>query len=307
MTELTKKDFIIEGADLKNETRFAAKPVGYLQDAWRRFRKNKVALFSAILLLLIIGMVFLGPVFSPCSIEDVADTSIRNAAPGAEHIFGTDTLGRDLFVRVCEGGKVSIAIGLAGALISVVAGCIYGGVSALLGGKADNVMMRIVDILSSVPNILLVILISVVIDSKSVTTLLFALTITGWCPTARIVRSQMLGITKSDYVLAARLMGISNLKIVLRHLIPNSISVIIVDMTFRIPGFIFSEAFLSYVGLGVQPPQTSWGALAAGAQSMYQFYPNQLLFPAGMIALTMLAFTLLGDGLRDALDPKLRR
>lgn len=307
MTELTKKDFIIEGADLKNETRFAAKPVGYLQDAWRRFRKNKVAMFSAILLLLIIGMVFLGPVFSPYSIEDVADTSIRNAAPGAEHIFGTDTLGRDLFVRVCEGGKVSIAIGLAGALISVVAGCIYGGVSALLGGKADNVMMRIVDILSSVPNILLVILISVVIDSKSVAALLFALTITGWCPTARIVRSQMLTITKSDYVLAARLMGISNFKIVLRHLIPNSISVIIVDMTFRIPGFIFSEAFLSYVGLGVQPPQTSWGALAAGAQSMYQFYPNQLLFPAGMIALTMLAFTLLGDGLRDALDPKLRR
>lgn len=307
MTELTKKDFIIEGADLKNETRFAAKPVGYLQDAWRRFRKNKVALFSAILLLLIIGMVFLGPVFSPYRIEDVADTSIRNAAPGADHIFGTDTLGRDLFVRVCEGGKVSIAIGLAGALISVVAGCIYGGVSALLGGKADNLMMRIVDILSSVPNILLVILISVVIDSKSVATLLFALTITGWCPTARIVRSQMLGITKSDYILAARLMGISNFKIVLRHLIPNSISVIIVDMTFRIPGFIFSEAFLSYVGLGVQPPQTSWGALAAGAQSMYQFYPNQLLFPAGMIALTMLAFTLLGDGLRDALDPKLRR
>ena len=218
MTELTKKDFIIEGADLKNETRFAAKPVGYLQDAWRRFRKNKVALFSAILLLLIIGMVFLGPVFSPYSIEDVADTSIRNAAPGAEHIFGTDTLGRDLFVRVCEGGKVSIAIGLAGALISVVAGCIYGGVSALLGGKADNLMMRIVDILSSVPNILLVILISVVIDSKSVTTLLFALTITGWCPTARIVRSQMLGITKSDYVLAARLMGISNFKIVLRQI-----------------------------------------------------------------------------------------
>ena len=307
MTELTKKDFIIEGAGLKNETRFAAKPVSYLQDAWRRFRKNKVALFSAILLLLIIGMVFLGPVFSPCSIEDVADTSIRNAAPGAEHIFGTDTLGRDLFVRVCEGGKVSIAIGLAGALISVVAGCIYGGVSALLGGKVDNVMMRIVDILSSVPNILLVILISVVIDSKSVATLLFALTITGWCPTARIVRSQMLGITKSDYVLAARLMGIGNFKIILRHLIPNSISVIIVDLTFRIPGFIFSEAFLSYVGLGVQPPQTSWGALAAGAQSMYQFYPNQLLFPAGMIALTMLAFTLLGDGLRDALDPKLRR
>jgi len=307
MTELTKKDFIIEGADLKNETRFAAKPVGYLKDAWHRFRKNKVALFSAILLLLIIGMTFLGPLFSPYSIEDVADTSIRNAVPSAEHIFGTDTLGRDLFVRVCEGGKVSIAIGLFSALVCVIAGSIYGGISAMLGGKVDNIMMRIVDILSSVPNLLIVILISVIIDSKSVGTLLFALTVTGWCPTARIVRSQMLGISRSDYVLAARLMGVSNYEIVLRHLIPNSLSVIIVDMTFRIPGFIFSEAFLSYVGLGVQPPETSWGALAAGVQSMYQFYPNQLLFPAGMIALTMLAFTLLGDGLRDALDPKLRR
>ncbi|MBQ6412138.1 MAG: ABC transporter permease, partial [Ruminococcus sp.] len=264
-------------------------------------------LFSAILLLLIIGMTFLGPLFSPYSIGDVADTSIRNAAPSAEHIFGTDTLGRDLFVRVCEGGKVSIAIGLFSALVCVIAGSIYGGISAMLGGKVDNIMMRIVDILSSVPNLLIVILISVIIDSKSVGTLLFALTVTGWCPTARIVRSQMLGISRSDYVLAARLMGVSNFEIILRHLIPNSLSVIIVDMTFRIPGFIFSEAFLSYVGLGVQPPETSWGALAAGAQSMYQFYPNQLLFPAGMITLTMLAFTLLGDGLRDALDPKLRR
>jgi oligopeptide transport system permease protein len=168
-------------------------------------------------------------------------------------------------------------------------------------------MMRIVDILSSVPNILIVILVSVVIDSKSFATLLFALTITGWCPTARIVRSQMLQISKSDYVLAANLMNVSKFKIITRHLIPNSLGIIIVDMTFRIPGLIFNEAFLSYVGLGVQPPQTSWGALCSQAQAMYQFYPWQLIFPALMIALTMLTFTLLGDGLRDALDPKFRR
>ena len=150
-------------------------------------------------------------------------------------------------------------------------------------------------------------MISVVLDSKSAGTLVFALTVTGWCPTARIVRSQMLRISQSDYVLAARLMDISPARIVLRHLIPNAMSVIIVDTTFRIPGFIFSEAFLSYVGLGIQPPQTSWGALAAASQGMFRFYPWQLLFPAGMIALTMLSFTLLGDGLRDALDPRLRR
>jgi oligopeptide transport system permease protein len=202
---------------------------------------------------------------------------------------------------------VSITIGIIGALIVIVFGSLWGGISALFGGKVDNIMMRIVDILSSVPHILIVILVSVVIDSKSIATLLFALTITGWCPTARIVRSQMLQISKSDYVLAAKLMNVSNFKIITRHLIPNSLGIIIVDMTFRIPGFIFNEAFLSYVGLGVQPPQTSWGALCSQAQAMYQFYPWQLIFPALMIALTMLSFTLLGDGLRDALDPKFRR
>ena len=169
------------------------------------------------------------------------------------------------------------------------------------------VMMRAVDILSSIPNLLVIILISVVLDSKSIGTMIFAMTVTGWCPTARLVRGQMLQLSQTDYVLAARLMDIPPLEIVLRHLVPNTMGIIIVDATFRSPGFIFSEAFLSYVGLGVKPPQTSWGALAAGAQSMFQFYPWQLLFPAGAIALTMLAFTLLGDGLRDALDPKLRR
>jgi oligopeptide transport system permease protein len=281
--------------------------IGYFQDAFIRFRKNKIAVFALILLLIIIALVIFAPIFSPYDISDTGDMTLRNNPPSTAHIFGTDSLGRDLFVRVCVGGRVSIAIGIIGALIVIVVGSLWGGIAALFGGKIDNFMMRIVDILSSVPNILIVILVSVVIDSKSFATLLFALTITGWCPTARIVRSQMLQISKSDYVLAANLMNVSKFKIITRHLIPNSLGIIIVDMTFRIPGLIFNEAFLSYVGLGVQPPQTSWGALCSQAQAMYQFYPWQLIFPALMIALTMLTFTLLGDGLRDALDPKFRR
>ena len=252
-------------------------------------------------------MVIFGPLISGYSITESTNTAVRNKPPSPEHWFGTDTMGRDLFTRVCVGGRASIAIGLAGAAIVIVIGSLYGGFAALLGGRADMIMMRIADIFSSVPNLLVIILISVIVDSKSIGTMIFAMTITGWCPTARIVRSQMLQISRTDYVLAARLMDISPFRIVLRHLIPNTMSVIIVDTTFRIPGFIFSEAFLSYVGLGVQPPQTSWGALAAGAQGMFQFYPWQLLFPAGMIALTMLVFTLLGDGLRDAFDPRLRK
>jgi oligopeptide transport system permease protein len=150
-------------------------------------------------------------------------------------------------------------------------------------------------------------MVSIVLDSRSISTLLFAITITGWCPTAQLVRSQMLQLSRTEYVMAARVMRVSPIKIVLRHLIPNTLSVIIVDITFRIPGFIFNEAFLSYVGLGVRSPETSWGALAYAASGHLIFYPFQLLFPTALIALTMLCFTLIGDGLRDSLDPKLWR
>ena len=307
MTELRNEDFIINGAYAREEASFTLKPVTYAKDALNRFLRNKAACAAVVLLLLIILMVLLGPVFSGYPVNERTNAAIRNQAPSSEHWFGTDTMGRDLFTRVCSGGQASLLIGLSGAAIVIVIGSLYGGLAAVLGGRADNLMMRLVDILSSVPNLLVMIMFSVVFNSKSIGTMILAMTITGWCPTARIVRSQMLQISRSDYVLAARLMDISPVTIVRKHLIPNTMSVIIVDATFRIPGFIFSESFLSYVGLGIQPPQTSWGSLAAAAQGMFQFYPWQLLFPAGMIALTMLAFTLLGDGLRDALDPKLRR
>ncbi|MEG0805120.1 MAG: ABC transporter permease [Lachnospiraceae bacterium] len=280
--------------------------IGYFKDAWRRFKQNKIAVVALGLLILLIVMVIIGPMISGYEFESV-DRLARNQSPNAKHWFGTDRLGRDLFSRVWIGGRVSIIIGIVGALVSSVIGCLYGGIAAYFGGKIDTVMMRIVEILISIPYLIVVILMSIWLDSKSLGTLILAMTITGWCGMARMVRAQMLQIKSEEYILAAKAMGVSPWKIVIKHMIPNTISVVIVSITFDVPGYIFSEAFLSYIGLGIQSPGTSWGALASAAQAQFTHYPYQLLFPALMIALTMLAFTLMGDGLRDALDPRLRK
>ena len=301
-----QEDFVIIGCDDAAAEQMPPVSLTYWQHSFRRFKSNKVALVSAVVLLLIVVMTIVGPLMSPYDME-VVDLSQRNLWPSATYWFGTDQLGRDLFSRVWEGGRVSIIIGLLGSLIVALVGCIYGGVSTYFGGRVDNLMMRVVEILSSVPHLLVVIMMSIVLDSSSVGTLLFAMCITGWCPVARLVRSQMLQISRSEYVMAAKVMGVKPLTSIMTHFIPNTLSIIIVNITFRIPGFIFGEAFLSYVGLGVQPPATSWGALCSAASLNFLFYPYQLIIPAGLIALTMLCFTLIGDGLRDALDPKLRR
>ncbi len=304
--EFYSDDFRIIGCEEESGEAIGRAPINYWQNGWLRFKKNKVALVSSILLGLIIAMTIIGPMISGYKM-DIAALTTRNKWPSAAHWFGTDQLGRDIFTRVCVGGRVSLLIGFLGAVIVVVLGSLYGGIAAYFGGRVDTVMMRIVEILKSVPHMLVVIMISIVLNSRSIPTLLLAMTITGWCSTAQLVRSQMLQISREEYVMAARIMRVPPLTIVLKHLIPNSLSVIIVNFTFRIPGFIFGEAFLSYVGLGVQSPNTSWGALAAAASSTVLFYPYQIFFPTLMIALTMLCFTLLGDGLRDALDPKLWR
>lgn len=303
---MTGADFIILGSeDLPSEI-IAAPPTGYWKTVFRRFLSNKVSLLALFLMLLIVLLSVFGPVISGYEAE-VINMKAKNQRPSREHLFGTDQLGRDLFTRVWEGGRVSVAIGLGGALIAVAIGSVYGGIAAYYGGLADMVMMRIVEIVTSVPELLLVIMVTVVLDSKSIPALLFALLITSWCPIARIVRSQMLQIRESEYVLAARQLGVRPIKIITRHLVPNCMGIILVNLTFKIPGLIFSEAFLSYVGLGVQPPGTSWGALASAASASFITYPYQLFFPALMIALTMLCFILVGDGLRDAMDPKLWR
>ena len=276
-----------------------------LENVVYEFKHNKQAIFAAIYLCVII-CVSIFVVFVNID-PDAIDVVHKLEFPSSVHWFGTDDLGRDLFARVWQAGRVSIIIGILGAVIASVVGSIYGGIAAYFGGAVDDIMMRIVEVLLSIPYLIIVILISVITDSKSLGTMLVALTLTGWCGIARLVRGQMLQLKSQEYVLAANALGVAPIKIILKHMIPNTIGMIIVAITFDIPGYIFSEAFLSYVGLGIQPPSTSWGALASAAQQNFMFYPYQLLFPALMIALTMLSFTLLGDGLRDALDPKLRK
>lgn len=306
MPDIPDEKFRIIGISENAGEVLARKRIGYWQDAWRRFRENKIALVAAIILIVMIFFIIFGPMISGYEFEEIDNTAI-NQGPSASHWFGTDNLGRDLFARVWQAGRVSLIIGLVGAFVASIVGSIYGGIAAYFGGVVDDIMMRIVEILLSVPYLLIVILISVITDSKSLGTMLVALTLTGWCGIARIVRGQMLQLKSQEFVLAANALGVSPIKIILKHMIPNTMSLIIVAITFDIPGYIFSEAFLSYVGLGIQAPQTSWGALCAAAQQNFMFYPYQLLFPGIMIALTMLSFTLLGDGLRDALDPKQRK
>ena len=301
-----KDKFKIIGID-ESSTEMSARPrINYWQDVWRRFKQNKLAMVALIILIILIVMIVIGPHLSGFSYEEI-DPGLKNNKPNSTHWFGTDELGRDVFSRVWQAGKVSMLIGLSGAFISTIVGCIYGGVAGFFGGAVDNIMMRIVEILISVPYLIVVILISVITDSKSITSLMVAMTLTGWCGVARLVRGQILQLKQQEFVMAAKVLGVRPLKIILKHLIPNTLGLVVVSITFDIPGYIFSEAFLSYIGLGVQPPSTSWGALASAAQQNFMFYPYQLLFPSLMIALTMLAFTLMGDGLRDALDPKLRK
>ncbi|WP_300408522.1 ABC transporter permease [Lagierella sp.] len=290
----------------KGDAEFIARPVvTYWSDAWRRFRQNKTAMIAFIILVALTIMVIIGPMISKYNFKDIVGTP--NTKPNGEFWFGTDEIGRDVFTRLWKGGRISIFIGIAGAVIGTVIGSLYGAISAYFGGRVDNIMMRIVEILYSLPYLLVVIIVRLAMKSTGISTLIIAMTITGWCGLARLVRGQILSLKQQDFILAADVLGVSNKNIILRHLIPNTLNVILVSISFDIPGYIFSEAFLSYLGLGVAPPETSWGAMAAAAQQKFQFYPYQLFFPALTIALTMLSFTLLGDGLRDALDPNLRK
>lgn len=302
--EITEEMFTRIGVN-DEESELVVRPsITFWKDAWRRLKKNKVAMVSMCFLIFILIMCIFAPYF--CSYKyDEQFIELTNQVPSSQHWFGLDDLGRDIFVRIWKGGRVSMALGIVGALISLVVGVIYGGISGYFGGQIDNIMMRIVEFLVGIPYMVVVILVSMVLG-KGMTSLLIALCITSWTGLARIVRGQVLNLKESEYVLAAQALGTSPMQIILTHLLPNTLSVIIVNTTFSIPGFIFSEAFLSFLGMGIQPPNTSWGAMAAMGQQQMLYYPHELLFPALAISLTMLAFNLLGDGLRDAFDPKLR-
>lgn len=306
MAELSREKFKIVGCDNADAEEILRPNMTYWQDAWRRLKQNKIAIGSLILLALISIMTVIGPYLTKFDFKAI-DKSVFNLKPNSVHWFGTDALGRDLFARVWIGGRVSIIIGLIGAVIDTVVGVVYGGISGYLGGLTDDIMMRIVEVLTVIPYLIVVILISLIFDTGGMTPLIIAMTITGWTGMARLIRGQILQIKEQEYVLAAQALGANTSRIVARHLIPNTLGVMIVSITFDIPSFIFGEAFLSFIGLGIKSPNTSWGALASLGQAQMMFFPYQLFFPSLFISLTMLSFNLLGDGLRDALDPKLRQ
>lgn len=304
-TVLTDDLFNQVGVDEEASEAITRPSISYWQDAMRRLRANKVAMFSLVLLAVIIFMCIFAPMFLPVK-YDTQNYDITNQGPTLQHIFGCDDLGRDIFARIWVGGRVSLTIGLVGAVVSLIVGVLYGGISGFIGGKCDEIMMRIMDVVVSIPYMVVVIIFSLFLG-KGMGALLVALTVTSWTGLARIVRGQVIELKQSEYVMAARTLGTSSMKIIVRHMIPNTMSVIIINTTFAIPSFIFSEAFLSFLGMGIQPPLTSWGAMAALGQQQMTYYPHELIFPALAISVTMLAFNLLGDGLRDAFDPKLRK
>ena len=282
-----------------------AKSLTYWADVWRRFKANKLAIFGLILLIAIILLLFLGPTISGKDYQYI-NADIKNQGPSAEHWFGTDDRGRDLFTRVCVGGRISIYIGLCCTAVMFVIGALAGALAGLKGGLVDDIIMRLCELIGNLPYLIIVTILSMVMG-RSLFSLVFAMSLTAWVGTARMVRGQILQIKEQDYVQAAKALGASTGRIIIKHLLPNTLGIIMVDITMSIPGFVFSEAFLSYIGLGVRPPETSWGALASAGQQQLMFYPHQLFFPCLMIVLTMLSFHLIGDGLSDALDPKLRK
>jgi len=315
----------------------------FFKDGMRKLMKNPLAVGSIVVLVLIILTIIIAPLVVPYSYSDIIkvngkrDKSAKNLAPfeyskqeqkfideGGKvfpHIMGTDSMCRDYFIRVVEGTKISLTVGLFASILVLIIGVLYGSISGYMGGKVDLIMMRIVDIIYSLPDMLIIILLSVVLNetlaqsnSKIIqslgTNMVSIFVVFGllyWVGMARLVRGEILKIKSNEYILAAQAVGAPSGRIIRTHIIPNCISVIIITTALQIPSAIFTESFLSFVGMGVKAPMPSLGSLANAAREGLQSYPMQLVFPAVTIVLIVLAFNLLGDGLRDAFDPKLRR
>jgi oligopeptide transport system permease protein len=283
-------------------------------DAWRRLKKNKGAVISLWFIIGVCLMAILAPWISPYSFEtQVIDNALM--PPNGVNLLGTDSLGRDMLSRIIYGARMSMSVGIFTAVFSVIVGGLYGAVSGWLGGWVDSAMMRIIDILYAIPSLVLLILVKVIFDSfnifenpelKALTAIFLALSVVGWIALARLVRGQVLQVREMLYVEGARALGASSWRIVARHIGPNILGPVIVMLTFQIPSNILFESFLSFIGLGLQPPYSSWGVLANDGWKA-KSYPHLVLFPGMALFFTMLAFNLLGDGLRDAFDPKLKR
>lgn len=275
------------------------------QDAWRRLKKNKLAILGAIILIIIVTASIFGPALSSYSYDQI-NLDKSSEPPSWEHWFGTDQLGRDILVRSLIGGRISLMVGVIATAVSFVIGVTYGAISGYFGGYIDELMMRIVDVIYSLPYLFLVIVL-LAFFTKSIFMLFFVLGAVSWLTMARIVRGQVLSIKNQEFIEAARAVGVETPMIIFRHIVPNTLGPVIVYTTLTIPSAMLSEAFLSFLGLGVQPPLASWGTMVNEGVEAISVYPWQLIFPGLMMAITLFSLNFLGDGLRDALDPQMRK
>ncbi len=275
------------------------------QEGWLRLKKNKAAVASLFTLIVIGLLALLAPVFSAYSYKET-NYDIIYQVPSITHLFGTDQFGRDLWVRTWMGTRISLLIAFVAAFLDLTVGVVYGAVSALIGGKVDAVMQRFIEILVGIPHLIIVILLMMIMPA-GIWTIVVALSITGWVNMARLVRAEILKLKNQEFVLAARVLGTSTSRIIWKHLIPNTVGVIVINAMFTIPSAIFTEAFLSFIGIGMQEPKASLGVLINNGYQVLRNFPHVLIFPAIVIVLIMVCFSILGDGLRDALDPRMRK
>ena len=286
----------------KNSEFIAMESKTFIQGAWERFKKNKMAFAGLIILILFALLAIFGPLISPYE-YDAQDTTNIYGAFSLEHILGTDKFGRDVFVRICYGARISLSIGFGAALINSCTGVIMGGLCGYLGGKFDTIVMRIVDIIYAMPSMLYVILI-MMLNGANVQSILIGVCIPGWIGMARQVRGQVIALKEQEFALAALVLGASDKRILFKHLIINAIGPIIVQMTLLVPSAIFTEAFLSFIGIGISAPMASWGSMAQDARSCMTTHPMQMLVPTICICLTIFSLNFFGEGIGDALNPK---
>ncbi|WP_212391556.1 ABC transporter permease [Sporosarcina beigongshangi] len=304
--DLIREDSFKVVGEKKDSQDLVSRPqISMAKESWLRLTKNKGAILSLFILAILIVLAIVGPYMNDYTYEQTDYDQVFQK-PNNEHWLGTDRFGRDQWTRVWEGTRISLYIALLATALDLMIGVAYGSISALIGGRVDNVMQRVIEVLVGIPNLILIILL-IMLMRPGIMTITIAMVITGWVNMARLVRSQVFKLKTQEFILASRALGASNSRLIKEHFIPNTLGLIIVNMMFTIPAAIFTEAFLSFIGLGLQEPLASLGVLINdGFQAMRNHF-YLLLFPALVIVALMVCFNLLADGLRDALDPKMRK
>lgn len=282
-----------------------APPLTYKQMAWRRFRRHRMAMVGALMLILLFVFAFGGGLIYTAERANFTDTSNRLMPPSREHPFGTDTVGRDVLARTVQGGRVSLTIGLTAALLEIIIGVLIGAAAGYHGGAVDNLLMRFTEAMLIIPSLFLLIVMARIVGG-SVPLIIIIIGLTSWMYVARIVRAEFLSLKESDYILAAHSIGTPTREIIFRHILPNSMAPIVVAATLAVATAILSEAYISFLGMGVQPPTATWGNMLDGSYNYIESAPWLWIFPGLLILLTVLSINFVGDGLRDALDPRSR-